>query len=281
MFRSWKLGTVLGIGIYIHWTFLLLVAFVLFSNLGQSGPHAALGAVALLVSVFGCVVLHELGHALMARRFGIPTRDITLYPIGGVARLQRMSERPWEEFCIAVAGPAVNVGIAGLLFILLAFLGLPVNSRGELSADLGGRYLFTLALINVGLVAFNLLPAFPMDGGRVLRAILVPGLGRLRATQTAANIGALFAVLLMLAGIWNPMLILVGGFVLLAGRHELWAVRQQEYARRMEPLDVIPVAEEILDVVPVPEEGPHFRSSWDAKAKVWVVCRDGWCWRAY
>jgi Zn-dependent protease len=281
MFRSWKLGQLFGIGIYVHWTFLLLVAFILFSNWGQSGPHAAIFAVTLLLSVFGCVVLHELGHALMARRFGIPTRDITLYPIGGVARLQRMSERPLEEFCIAVAGPAVNVAIAGLLFILVAFLGLPLGSHGEPSVDLESSYLFTLAVINLGLVVFNMVPAFPMDGGRVLRAMLVPILGRLRATETAANIGALFAVLLLLAGIWNPLLILVGAFVFLAGRHELWAVRQQEYARRAEPVDVLPVAQDIVDVIPMPDHPPVPRPSWDTKPKAWVMWSDGRCWPTY
>src|SRR5438876_3457560 len=95
--RSWKLGNAFGIGVHVHWTFLLLLGFVLYSNWERGGLQLASYAVALLVSIFGCVVLHELGHALMARRFGIPTRDITLYPIGGVARLERMSERPWEE----------------------------------------------------------------------------------------------------------------------------------------------------------------------------------------
>jgi Zn-dependent protease len=275
MFRSWKLGTAFGIGVYVHWTFLLLVGFVLLSNWDLGGPQLAVYAVSVLLAVFGCVVLHELGHALMARRFGIPTRDITLYPMGGVARLARMSERPFEEFWIAIAGPAVNVVIAGLLFGLLALLGFPLKSGAEVATYLKGNYLFTLAMINVGLVVFNLVPAFPMDGGRVLRALLAPGLGRLRATELAANIGAAFAVLFMLAGIWNPMLILVGAFVLLAGRHELWAVRRQEYARRMEPLDVIPVADDILDAIPVPAESQFSGPSWDTKAKAWVIWRNG------
>jgi Zn-dependent protease len=272
MFRSWKLGKAFGIGVYVHWTFLLLIGFVLLSNWDRSGPQLAFYAVAVLVGVFACVVLHELGHALMAQHFGIPTRDITLYPIGGVARLERMSERPIEEFCIAVAGPAVNVAIAGVLFAILLFVGLPPNDSAELAAYVKGNYLFALAVTNVGLVVFNLVPAFPMDGGRVLRSILVPGLGRLRATEIAANIGAAFAMLLMFAGLWNPMLFLVGGFVFLAGRHELWAVRRQEQARRMEPLDVIPVAD-VLDAVPVPGPSPLSGLSWDTKARVWVVVR--------
>jgi Zn-dependent protease len=219
------------------------------------------------------VVLHELGHALMAQRFGIPTRDITLYPIGGVARLERMSERPIEEFCIAVAGPVVNVGIAGMLLAILPLLGLPLNDSAGLAAYLKGNYLFALAVTNIGLVVFNLVPAFPMDGGRVLRSILVPGLGRLRATEVAANIGAAFAMLLMFTGIWNPMFFLVGGFVFLAGRHELWAVRRQEHARRLEPLDVIPTGDDILDAIPVPGSSPLSGLSWDTKARVWVVVR--------
>src|SRR5438876_7870065 len=123
MFRSWKLGTAFGIGIYIHWTFLLLVGFVLLSNRNLGAPQAVY-AVAVLLAVFGCVVLHELGHALMARRFGIPTFDITLYPIGGVARLARMSDSPGEELAIAVAGPMVNVAIAAGLYAGMALAGL-------------------------------------------------------------------------------------------------------------------------------------------------------------
>src|SRR5712692_9810640 len=122
MLRSWKLGTMFGIGIYVHATFLLLPAFVFLANIGTGQIGLALYAVMMIPAVFGCVVLHELGHALTARHYGIETRDITLYPIGGVARLERLPHRPLEEFWIAVAGPAVNVAIAFLLggFLLLA-----------------------------------------------------------------------------------------------------------------------------------------------------------------
>src|SRR6266404_388564 len=155
MFGFWKLGNAFGIGIFVHWTFFLLPALVLFSNLGLGGPGLALYALILVLAVFGCVVLHELGHALAARHFGIATRDITLYPIGGVARLERMSERPWEEFWIAVAGPAVNVVIALGVWIALqlsGFLQGPAPSyafgHGHLAVD--------LFQVNVVLVLFNM-----------------------------------------------------------------------------------------------------------------------------
>jgi Zn-dependent protease len=276
MFRSWKLGRPFGIGVYIHWTFLLLLGFVLLSNWGHYGLHSAVYAVSLLVSVFGCVVLHELGHALMARHFGIPTRDITLYPIGGVARLERMSEHPMEELCIALAGPAVNVVIAFLLFAVLVLAGPAPYGALESAAYLQGNFLLMLAWTNLGLALFNLLPAFPMDGGRVLRALLVPVLGRLRATQAAANVGSAFALLLVLGGFWfNPMLLLVGAFIFLAGRHELWATRRQAYARQAEPLDVIPVGHPIVDVGSGPAAPQTWAPSWDAKARGWVIWTNG------
>jgi Zn-dependent protease len=235
MFRSWKLGTAFGIGIYVHWSFFLLPAWVLLSNLELGGWLIAGYAVAVILAVFGCVVLHELGHALAARRFGIPTRDITLYPIGGVARLERMSEKPWEEFCIAVAGPAVNVLIAGLLggfFLLKGLVTPPVPLP-----PLGLMFLNHLMYINLFLAAFNLLPAFPMDGGRVLRALLAARMGTLRATQAAVNVAIVMAVLMVVAGIavlHSPALILVAAFVYLAGQQELAAVYQREMRRRDE-----------------------------------------------
>jgi Zn-dependent protease len=238
MLRSWKLGTAFGIGIYVHWSFLLLPAWALLRSLGQEGLTLAdyvvtAGfALAALFAVFGCVVLHELGHALTARRFGIPTRDITLYPIGGVARLERMSEKPWEEFWIAVAGPAVNLLIAGLLLAALVVAG-PLTQVVALPA-LGLVFLYYLMMINVFLALFNLLPAFPMDGGRVLRALLALRLGHLRATQAAVNVGLVVAVLMGSAGLvyfHNPMLILIAAFVFFAGQQELAAVRYREAQR--------------------------------------------------
>ncbi len=154
MRMSWKLGRVAGIDLFVHPTFLLLLLP------GVTGGLSPLFVVAL----FGCVVLHELGHALMARRFGIETLDITLYPIGGVARLQRMPRAPGAELLIALAGPAVNFAIVA------ALMGLEMLGIGgmETDASLGG-FLAGLVLVNLVLGLFNLIPAFPMDGGRVLR----------------------------------------------------------------------------------------------------------------
>jgi Zn-dependent protease len=188
MLRSWRVGSAFGIGIYVHWTFLLLAGLVFVQKLGQGDIGLAFYSAMLFAGVFTCVILHELGHALMAKVFGIATKDITLYPIGGVARLERMTERPVEELMIALAGPAVNVIIA---FVLMSFLfvvghAIPLALEGPSRSVLlsGAGYLL---LANIILVLFNMVPAFPMDGGRVLRALLAMRLGRLRATEIAAK----------------------------------------------------------------------------------------------
>jgi Zn-dependent protease len=260
MFGSWKLqiGSLFGIGIYIHWTFLLLPLFGIFSGAGD-----ALGIgffLALLVGVFTCVVMHEFGHALTARQFGIGTRDITLYPIGGVARLERMSDKPSEEFWIAVAGPAVNVVIAAFLAVVgigtIWMLGWEVRHFLEIRPEnIVANYLFSLLVVNVALVVFNMMPAFPMDGGRVFRALLSMWLGQLRATRIAVYVGmavmglvvCLFVIIPMFMGQGsNPWMIVLAAFVVFAGQQEL---RMVEYKHRQqqwgydddEPVEVFPV----------------------------------------
>lgn len=224
---SLKLGKLLGIDVYVHFTFLLLLAFLGFvSWRATQNVEAALRGVAFTVALFGCVVLHELGHALMARRYGIPTRDITLLPIGGIARLERMPERPIQELWVALAGPAVNVVIAALLLIWLAATGgfAPVEELGLT----GGSFWPRLMWLNLFLVAFNLLPAFPMDGGRVLRALLAMRLGRRRATAIAANVGQGMAILFGIVGFFhNPFLIFIAIFVYLGAQAEAGMVEMQ------------------------------------------------------
>ncbi len=221
MKRSLKIGSVSGIGIFLHWTFLLLIAaiFAYFYVQSQS-LGAAISGMGLILAVFLCVILHELGHALTARRFGVPTRSITLYPIGGLARLERIPSEPMKEFWIAIGGPAVNIVIAvGLAFLLLVTGG--TFAPDALTAP-GQHMIASLMWINAVLAGFNLLPAFPMDGGRVLRSLLALRQDYAQATQTAANVGQAMAILFGLIGIiwFNPILLFIALFVYVGAQQE-------------------------------------------------------------
>jgi Zn-dependent protease len=224
---SWKLGTFAGIGVYVHATFGILIAWVIVSRWAAT-KDALQTAVSVLfmLTLFACVVLHEYGHALTARRFGIKTRDITLLPIGGVARLEKMPDRPREEFLVAIAGPLVNVAIAILLWIAMSVTGtLPSLTDASL---LEGNFLARLMLVNISLFLFNLLPAFPMDGGRILRAALAMRMEYVRATQIAASIGQAMALLFGLAGFFfNPFLLFIALFVWIGAEQEAAMVRMR------------------------------------------------------
>ncbi len=219
--KSWKLTEVAGIGIYVHWSFLILPLLIAGSALSSgSGLAAAVEAVVFVLAIFGCVVLHELGHALTARQFGIGTRSITLLPIGGVASLDRMPQRPLHELAVALAGPAVNVVIAALLAAVLLATG--TLSTMFNTVAISHSFLIRLLWANVGLVIFNMLPAFPMDGGRVLRSILAVFLPHVSATNVAATVGQVMAGLFAIVGILSQqwMLVFVAAFVFFAGRAE-------------------------------------------------------------
>ena len=217
---SRKLVTLAGIDVYVHGTFFILIAFLAMADVVAGKGLAAIArGVLLIVAVFTTVVLHELGHALTARRFGIRTRDITLLPIGGIARLERMPETPIEQLLMSAAGPAVNVVIALFLFGALILLDGPVGFQGM--SHIGGSFLTQLMWINVSLAVFNLLPAFPMDGGRILRALLAMRMAPERATQVAARVGQGFAVLLAVVGLLvKPFLMVIAAFVWLGARAE-------------------------------------------------------------
>lgn len=224
---SWKLARIAGIDVYMHVTFLMLLGWIamIHWNEGQS-VAAVVEGVGFILTLFACVVLHEFGHALMARRYGIRTRDITLLPIGGLARLERMPDDPGEELLVALAGPAVNVVIALLLFAWLQASGnwQPIE---ELSMA-RGTFLERVMLANVFLMAFNLLPAFPMDGGRALRAFLATRMEYTRATQRAAHIGQGMAILFGFVGLLgNPVLIFIALFVWIGAGQEASMVQMK------------------------------------------------------
>ena len=217
---SWKLARIAGIDVYVHATFLIIVAWigVLHWNTSQS-VGAVMEGVGFILALFACVVMHEFGHALTAARYGIRTRDITLLPIGGVARLERMPDQPVQELKVALAGPAVNVVIALLLFGWLQVSG-GSESLDRVSVATGG-FFERVMLANVFLAGFNLLPAFPMDGGRALRALLATRMEYTRATQRAALIGQGMAILFAFIGLQgNPMLIFIALFVWIGAGQE-------------------------------------------------------------
>jgi stage IV sporulation protein FB len=228
---SFPVGTVKGTVIRVHLTFLLFLVWIGLAYYAQGGWDAALQGVVFIVLLFLCVLLHEFGHVFAARRYGVQTPDITLLPIGGVARLERIPEEPLQELVVALAGPAVNVVIAALLFLALGGIPSP-ESMDVQNPGLG--LLNRLAAVNVFLAVFNLIPAFPMDGGRVLRALLAYRLGYARGTQIAASVGQFMAFALGLLGLFgNPILVFIAIFVYLGAASEAHAVQMQQVSRGM------------------------------------------------
>lgn len=235
---AFQIAKFFGIPVQVHWTFVLIFVYVFYEGMGNSMSWLEMGWIMVFVlALFVCVVLHEFGHALTARRFGVDTRDIILSPIGGVARLDRLPEQPMHEFLVAIAGPLVNIAIGVVLsfvplvsseesrqnfvnFFMQAFY--PQSNFFVSDPSPFQYFIFGLVALNIVLAIFNLLPAFPMDGGRVLRALLSLRLGRLRATRIAVFIGQLIAVLLVAYGLWNYHYItaLIGLFVFVTAANE-------------------------------------------------------------
>ncbi|MCY2975535.1 MAG: site-2 protease family protein [Planctomycetota bacterium] len=224
MCSTLKLGRIFGIETYIHWSFWILLLWIVLQALGQGGLAAAVSATGFVMAIFFCVYLHELGHAMTARQYGIQTLDISILPIGGLARLERMPKSPIAEFWIAIAGPAVNVVIA---LVLASLFGIKVVIANMQNADiLSHSLLLQLVAINVSLAVFNMFPALPMDGGRILRSLLQLRMSRLRATEVAARVSRYLAGVLIIAGfIYGFHLVLIGVFVLIAGFQELMMAR--------------------------------------------------------
>jgi Zn-dependent protease len=220
---SFKLGNIAGIGVFIHWTFSILIAYIIFSNYRAGHDAERIGWMVIFVcGIFGTVFLHELGHALAAKRYGIKTKDITILPIGGLARLEKIPEKPVEELVVALAGPAVNIALAG---ITTFFISIP--SANEITIQLTGgvnsdNFFLNFFIVNIWLAIFNLIPAFPMDGGRVLRALLAMKMQRHTATKTAARIGQVLALGFIFIGFSsNPFLIFIGLFIILGAQGEV------------------------------------------------------------
>jgi Zn-dependent protease/CBS domain-containing protein len=229
---SWSLsiGRIAGTDIRLHITFILFLAWIFAANWASGGADQAWASLAFLILLFACVVAHEFGHVFAARHFGIATPDVTLLPIGGLARLERISEEPREEFIIAIAGPLVNVVIA---FVLIVFFGAKFDLGAWTTVESNKVAMIDrLAMVNVFLVLFNLIPAFPMDGGRVLRALLASRMGFTRATEVAATIGQGFAFALGFLGLFsNILLVFIAIFVYLAASSEAHFVAIRSVAR--------------------------------------------------
>lgn len=236
---AFKLTRLWGIDVYVHYTFFLLLLYFAWQgySVKQSIFDAADG-VLFICALFACVTLHEYGHALMARRFHIKTQHITLLPIGGVAAIEKTPDKPWQEVLVAIAGPAVNIVIAAAIYIWLKINPQEYNAQAIMQGDY--PLLIQLLIVNVFLAAFNLIPAFPMDGGRVLRAMLASRLDMSKATMWATRIGKLFAILFALYGVYtnNFILTLVAVFLWLGGHAENRATQLREKVKSL-PLSQI------------------------------------------
>ncbi len=239
--RSLKLGKVFGIPVSIHWTFTLLLIWIFGSSIYRGASiETALWSVVYVLILFLCVFLHELGHALMAKKYGIITRSIVLLPIGGVASLEKIPSEPKQEIAVALAGPAVNVVISLGLFVYHLIVGFPTIDAEAGFQLQASNMPFMVMVANIFLGVFNLLPAFPMDGGRVLRAILAIRMNRERATAAAVRVATFFAILFALYGLFNnPFLVFIALFIFLGSRGEYESVRTEFFISGFTVRDVL------------------------------------------
>lgn len=239
---SIPVGRIFGITLRLHVTFLLLLAVIGYAAFGEAGARGAFWALTMVCSIFVCIALHELGHSVIAQQLGVQVKSITLLPIGGIAALKSIPENPWHEIAITLAGPLVN---AAIVAVLLPITGLPSGVfLREMPHDIAGL-LQAMMRVNLSLFLFNLIPAFPMDGGRLLRAVLALVISYRRATQIAATVGQGLAVLSMLIGfhLWpNPnalWLIIIGTFIFVAAEGEDKMVRIRSVLREIDVEDVM------------------------------------------
>ena len=229
MKASLYIGRPFGIKVTVHWTFFILIAYIIYINIKNGSSFAEMSeSVLFVLTIFGCVILHELGHSLAAKRYGILTRGITLLPIGGVASLTKIPEEPQKELFVAIAGPLINLSIALILLFILLLGGFDFSLLFSFQYLNRAAFLPALLIVNLMLFIFNLVPAFPMDGGRLLRAGLGFRFSRLQATRVAARIGQLFAIFFAIWGLFNnPFLILIAVFVFIGAQAELQDVQSK------------------------------------------------------
>ncbi len=249
---SISLGKPFGIPTRIHWTFWILILWIVYTNASQGAAGIdTLWYILFVFAIFTCVVLHELGHALAARRYGIGTRSITILPIGGVASLEKMPDRPVQELVVAIAGPMVNVLIALALGVSLSVSGSLSVGQETLEGMTrieASNFLLAMFFVNIMLVIFNMIPAFPMDGGRVLRAILAMSMSKVKATEWAVNVGKLFAILFVFWGFSsNPFLIFIALFIVISAQGELEMVRSAHFLHSRSIRDVVMKDYTLLD----------------------------------
>jgi Zn-dependent protease len=241
------LGKYKNVKVFIHWTFSLLLLWIIISNLRQGMPWIDIFWIIIFVlALFFCVVLHEFGHALAAQKYGIQTKDIVLYPIGGIARLEKIPEDPKQELWVAIAGPLVNIGLFIILSTILSITGFDLENLEEIKINPNTIILY-LASANLILALFNLLPAFPMDGGRVLRAFLAIRLPRAKATQIAGGIGQFLAIFFIFFGLFNnPILVLIGLFIFLGAGAEVSHTQQESFLKGYKVNDALMLKFQII-----------------------------------
>ncbi len=238
---SLLLGRPFGIKVSVHWTFSLLIAWIVLISVGRGlETPQILMHILFVLALFVCVVLHELGHSLAAIRLGGEVHSITLLPIGGMAHMSKMPDKPRDEFLVSAAGPLVNVVIAFLLWLYISTIQRISIEDMEFQAITTQNFALMLMAANLFIVAFNLIPAFPMDGGRLFRSALSMKLSRLKATQIAKDIGQIFAILFIVAGLFvNPFLVIIGIFILLGAKGEYEMIKYQEILRDTTVKDIV------------------------------------------